>query len=203
MAWDVFHMWLEEAVVLPPLYVEAAVSRRRWLKKHQDEEAGGERRRTKHKNQSEDKDGTNHGASSSSPEDTEGLCVVSEDMCVFLTWGGGQDATNSWSHTTANTPNTHRPQRFLLLCGVSGNVPATVTLAVALTVLTPALCLLEARQVYRAGLFTVTFRMDWITSPDNVSSTDAPEICEKHLWGGMTKTWGNFNLKWHQNIQFH
>lgn len=58
-------------------------------------------------------------------------------------------------------------------------MPATVTLALALTVLAPALCLLDARQVYRAGLLTVAFRTDWITSPDRVSSTDAPEICER------------------------
>lgn len=64
-------------------------------------------------------------------------------------------------------------------------VPATVILAVALTVLAPALCVLEARQVYRAGLFTVTLRMDRITSPTKVSSTDAPEI-----WKGKEKTAG-------------
>lgn len=58
-------------------------------------------------------------------------------------------------------------------------MPATVTLALALKVLAPALCLLDARQVYRAGLLTLTFRMDWITSPHRVSSTDAPEICER------------------------
>lgn len=66
-------------------------------------------------------------------------------------------------------------QRFSVKCPV----PATVTLAVALTVLAPALCLLEARHVYRAGLFTVTLRTDRITSPIKVSSTDAPEIWEK------------------------
>lgn len=60
-------------------------------------------------------------------------------------------------------------------------MPATVTLAVALTVLAPALCLLEARHVYRAGLFTVTLRTDRITSPVNVSSTDAPEIWKKRV----------------------
>lgn len=55
-------------------------------------------------------------------------------------------------------------------------VPATVTLAVALTVLAPALCLLEARHVYRAGLLAVSLRTDRITSPTRVSSTDEPEI---------------------------
>lgn len=57
------------------------------------------------------------------------------------------------------------------------NLPATVTLALALTVLAPALCLLEARQVYRVGLLALTFSSDWITSPDRTSSTDASEIC--------------------------
>lgn len=66
-------------------------------------------------------------------------------------------------------------QTFCVECPV----PATVTLAVALTVLAPALCLLEARHVYRAGLFTVTLRTDRITSPIKVSSTDAPEIWRK------------------------
>lgn len=55
-------------------------------------------------------------------------------------------------------------------------MPVTVTLAVALTVLAPALCRLEARHVNSDGLFTVTLRTDWITSPVNVSSTDAPDI---------------------------
>lgn len=54
-----------------------------------------------------------------------------------------------------------------------------MTFAVALTVLAPALCLLEARHVYRAGLVTVTFRTESITSPTNVSSTEAPEIWRK------------------------
>lgn len=56
-----------------------------------------------------------------------------------------------------------------------------MTFAVALTVFAPALCLLEARQVYRAGLVTVTLRTESITSPTSVSSTEAPEIWRKKM----------------------
>lgn len=71
------------------------------------------------------------------------------------------------------------------------NLPATVTLALALTVLAPALCLLEARQVYRAGLLALTFSSDWITSPDRTSSTDASVICRRaQLVEAGSDRWG-------------
>lgn len=75
-----------------------------------------------------------------------------------------------------------------------------MTLALALTVLAPALCLLDARQVYRAGLLTVTFSTDWITSPDRVSSTEAPEICgRRDAWRRVLATRGRQKQKDPQN----
>lgn len=193
MAWDI-----EEAVVLPPLYVEAAVSRRRWLKKHQDEETGGERRRTKRKNHSED-----HDASSSSPEDTEGLCVVSEDMCVFLTWGGGQDVTNSWSHTTANTPK-HTDHRASYSC-----VESQETYLQRWLWRSPWPCWPQRCACWRPDRCTEPAcspsLSEWTGSRLlTTSHQPTPPISARNICGvGWQKTWGNFNFKWHQNIPFH
>lgn len=66
---------------------------------------------------------------------------------------------------------------YVRWCGpLADPLPEMVTLAVALAMLAPPLGRLVARQVYRAGLFTTTRRMEATTSPMIVSSTEAPEI---------------------------
>lgn len=132
----------------------------------------------------------------------DSVCVVSEE--VLTKWGlAGSKQLRPHKANRPRPPERTQTRELPQRCHDVRVVPATVTLAVALTVLAPAVCLLEARQVYRAGLFTVTLRTDRTTSPANVSSTDASEIWRRTIrhhvasWdeNQVLSTWGQQNRK--------